>query len=256
MSFFVLVFICIILHELGHYTAARCCGVSVRKFCICWDPGFHLLSTGKRFNTEFCLGWLPLGGYVVLRTDDGDSSLSAKPAWKRLVFYSAGLSVNLSLAYAATYLYTDHYLDPENHYSVTAKARFSAQCLEKRTITFYKTLWHTFDNNDQDESAMKETHHQQTSKHKAPSQQDNVVRHGLWRFSFINLMLFLFNILPIPPLDGGFICLQAYGIVSRRKIPKNIELAIVGVGALLVIAFLSYDYITGIIEWIHSLRVQ
>ena len=65
------------------------------------------------------------------------------------------------------------------------------------------------------------------------------MRHGLWRFSFINLMLFLFNIRPIPPLDGGFICLQAYGIVTWRKIPKNIELAIVSIGALLVIAFLS-----------------
>ena len=47
MEYFIIVLIGLLIHESGHYIAAVSCGVSVRKFCVFFDPGFHLFSTGK-----------------------------------------------------------------------------------------------------------------------------------------------------------------------------------------------------------------
>ena len=52
------------LHELGHYLAARAFGIKVEKFYLFFDAwGFKLFSF-KKGDTEYGIGWLPLGGYV------------------------------------------------------------------------------------------------------------------------------------------------------------------------------------------------
>ena len=54
----------VIVHEWGHFIVARMCGVRCDKFYIWFDAyGFKFFSF-KRGNTEYGLGWLPLGGYV------------------------------------------------------------------------------------------------------------------------------------------------------------------------------------------------
>ncbi len=56
----ILFFISIVLHELGHFAAAKCFGILVTRFYIFFDWGFHSFSTGKRFATEYRSDWLPL----------------------------------------------------------------------------------------------------------------------------------------------------------------------------------------------------
>ena len=55
----------VIIHELGHFLFSKLFKVRVEKFCIFFDPWFTLLKfKPKKSETEYCLGWLPLGGYV------------------------------------------------------------------------------------------------------------------------------------------------------------------------------------------------
>ena len=57
--------ILILLHEGGHFFFAKLFKVRVEKFCLFFDPWKTLLRfRPKKSETEYCLGWLPLGGYV------------------------------------------------------------------------------------------------------------------------------------------------------------------------------------------------
>lgn len=55
----------VIIHEGGHFLFARLFKVRVEKFCLFFDPWFTLFKfKPKKSDTEYAVGWLPLGGYV------------------------------------------------------------------------------------------------------------------------------------------------------------------------------------------------
>ncbi|MFT6815447.1 MAG: regulator of sigma E protease [Sphingobacteriales bacterium] len=102
--------ILIILHELGHFVAARAFGIKVEKFFLFFDAwGFKLFS--KKFgDTEYGIGWLPLGGYVKIAGMIDESmdkeqmakppqpwEFRSKPAWQRLIVMIGGVVVNIVL---------------------------------------------------------------------------------------------------------------------------------------------------------------
>ncbi|MES2448265.1 MAG: RIP metalloprotease RseP [Bacteroidota bacterium] len=100
--------ILVILHELGHFLAARAFGIKVEKFYLFFDAwGFKLFSF-KIGDTEYGVGWLPLGGYVKISgmidesMDTEQLALPAqpwefrsKPAWQRLIVMLGGIIVNI-----------------------------------------------------------------------------------------------------------------------------------------------------------------
>ena len=95
----------VIIHELGHYLAARLMGVRVEKFSIGFPPTLFSKKIGE---TEFCISAIPLGGYVKMagfvdesmdtKVTGADDEYSSKPVWKRMVIISAGVIMNLILA--------------------------------------------------------------------------------------------------------------------------------------------------------------
>jgi regulator of sigma E protease len=129
-QFFLSLSILIILHELGHFLFARLFNTRVEKFYLFFNPWFTLFRV-KKGDTEFGLGWLPLGGYVKISGMIDESmdkeqmkrepqpwEFRSKPAWQRLLIMLGGVMVNFILAlviYASMlYIWGERYLPPEN----------------------------------------------------------------------------------------------------------------------------------------------
>lgn len=102
--------ILVIFHEMGHFVAARIFKTRVEKFYLFFNPWFSLFKI-KKGETEYGLGWLPLGGYVKISGMIDESmdteqmkqpaqpwEFRAKPAWQRLIIMLGGVTVNLLLA--------------------------------------------------------------------------------------------------------------------------------------------------------------
>jgi len=111
----------VILHEFGHYITARMFKVRVEKFYLFMDAGFALLKK-KIGDTEWGIGWLPIGGYVKLSGMVDESmdmeqmkqeaqpwEFRSKPAWQRLIIMLGGIIVNVLLAWVIyTVVYTTY----------------------------------------------------------------------------------------------------------------------------------------------------
>ena len=103
--------ILIVLHEFGHFLPARLFGTRVEKFYLFFDPGFSLFKK-KIGETEYGIGWLPLGGYVKISGMIDESmdkeqmagppqewEFRSKPAWQRLIIMLGGVTVNFILGF-------------------------------------------------------------------------------------------------------------------------------------------------------------
>ncbi|MDR6943952.1 RIP metalloprotease RseP [Mucilaginibacter pocheonensis] len=102
--------ILIILHELGHFLAARAFGIKVEKFYLFFDAWNISLFKFTYKGVEYGIGWLPLGGYVKIagmidESMDTDQlagppqpwEFRSKPAWQRLIVMLGGVTVNIVL---------------------------------------------------------------------------------------------------------------------------------------------------------------
>lgn len=102
--------ILVILHEFGHFITAKWFGCRVEKFYLFFDPWFSVIKK-KIGDTEYGIGWLPLGGYVkisgmidesmdkeAMKLPPKDWEFRSKPAWQRLIIMLGGIIVNVLLA--------------------------------------------------------------------------------------------------------------------------------------------------------------
>jgi len=133
--------ILVILHEFGHYITAKWFKVRVEKFYLFMDAGFSLFKKKIR-DTEWGIGWLPLGGYVKLsgmidESMDTDQMKSepqpwefrSKPAWQRLIIMLGGIIVNIILAWL---IYTVVY-------STYGKKYVSTELIQEEGLAFGET---------------------------------------------------------------------------------------------------------------------
>ncbi|WP_306349611.1 RIP metalloprotease RseP [Flavobacterium sp. '19STA2R22 D10 B1'] len=101
----------IVLHELGHFIPAKAFKTRVEKFYLFFDIKFSLLKK-KIGDTEYGIGWLPLGGYVKIAGMIDESmdkeqmaeepkpwEFRSKPTWQRLIIMLGGVTVNFILAF-------------------------------------------------------------------------------------------------------------------------------------------------------------
>ena len=108
---FILAFsILVILHEMGHFLPAKWFGCRVDKFYLFFNPWFSLWKK-QVGETEYGLGWIPLGGYVKIAGMIDESmdkeqmnqpaqpyEFRSKPAWQRLIIMLGGVTINFILA--------------------------------------------------------------------------------------------------------------------------------------------------------------
>ena len=113
--------ILVVLHELGHFIPAKLFKTRVEKFYLFFDPWFSIFKF-KKGETEYGLGWLPLGGYVKISGMIDESmdkeqmaqpakpyEFRAKPAWQRLIIMIGGVTVNILLAFFIYAMLLWHY---------------------------------------------------------------------------------------------------------------------------------------------------
>ena len=129
--------ILIILHELGHYIPAKLFKTRVEKFYLFFDPWFSILKK-KVGDTEYGIGWLPLGGYVKISGMIDESmdkeqmkkppkpwEFRSKPAWQRLIIMLGGVTVNVILAFV---IYSFSLVIWGEKYLPSEKATYGIHC--------------------------------------------------------------------------------------------------------------------------------
>ena len=99
----------VIVHELGHFLAAKACGVRVNEFSVGMGP--QLLHT-TRGETVYSLRLLPIGGFCAMAGEDDDCdderSLYRQSRWKQLVIFAAGVAMNFLIGFLLiVFLYAD-----------------------------------------------------------------------------------------------------------------------------------------------------
>lgn len=113
----------VFVHELGHFLAAKAFGIKVEKFYVFFDFGNTKIFSKKVGDTEYGIGWFPLGGYVKivgmvdesmdkdqLEKPPEDYEFRSKPAWQRFIVLVAGVVMNVIvgiLIFAGSTLYFD-----------------------------------------------------------------------------------------------------------------------------------------------------
>lgn len=89
----------IFVHELGHFIAAKLCGVKVNAFAIGMGPAFWKRQKGE---TEYSMRLFPIGGFCAMEGEDEESedarAFNKKPAWQRAIVLAAGSFMNLLTA--------------------------------------------------------------------------------------------------------------------------------------------------------------
>src|ERR1035437_1360862 len=96
----VLIGVMIVIHELGHYVAARFFDVHIEAFSVGFGPKLFKWQVGE---TEFRISWLPFGGYVKMVGEQPNDvadprGFNMKPRWQRLIIVAAGPLMNVVLA--------------------------------------------------------------------------------------------------------------------------------------------------------------
>lgn len=120
----------VFIHELGHFLAARAFGVKVEKFFVFFDFNGVKIYSKKIGDTEYGIGWFPLGGYVKIAGMIDESmdldqmegepqpwELRSRPAWQRLIVMLGGVIMNLILGTiiftGILMYYNQGYIDPK-----------------------------------------------------------------------------------------------------------------------------------------------
>jgi regulator of sigma E protease len=114
--------ILVILHEFGHFIAARAFGIKVEKFYLFFDAWNVSLFKFNYKGVEYGMGWLPLGGYVKIAGMIDESmdteqmagppqpwEFRSKPAWQRLIVMLGGIFVNIILGILIFWVLTIKY---------------------------------------------------------------------------------------------------------------------------------------------------
>lgn len=118
--------ILVVLHEMGHFIFAKLFKTRVEKFYLFFDPWFSIFKY-KKGETEYGIGWLPLGGYVKISGMIDESmdkeamklppqpyEFRSKPTWQRLLIMVGGVLVNfitaLVIFWLLLYAYGENYV--------------------------------------------------------------------------------------------------------------------------------------------------
>lgn len=216
MSYFIILFLIgllILVHELGHFLAARWMKIPIARFSIGFGPK---LWSCKKGETEYWLSLVPMGGYVLPAIED-EAEFFKIPVYKRVIFSAGGPAANIVvpiILFGASNIVTSGF----SFMNVFIKPFF--QTLDV-LINFLAVIPLLFSGPDQISGVI------------------GVVALGgqyigadilrALQFSImLSLNLAVFNLLPVPALDGGKIILYLLEKIHPKFLRLHIPLAIAG----------------------------
>jgi regulator of sigma E protease len=223
MSYILMVFVLgmlILVHELGHLVAAKGTGIPVERFSVGFGP--RLL--GFRMNgTEYWLSLIPLGGYVMPHAEEDDELMQIS-LWRRVLFCLGGPLANVVAAWACLAVFQA----AATGVSLPALILKPAADLSAMAHQILSALPALFRQTDQMSGIV------------------GIVAMGgqlagsdltrLFGFSvFLNVNLAIFNLLPLPPLDGGKICFFILQSIWKPMTRLHVPVAITGWVLMLVL---------------------
>ena len=205
----VLLGLLIFVHELGHFLAAKLRGLPVARFSLGFGPVLWSRVVG---STRYCVSAIPLGGYVLPAVAD-EAAYLALPLGQRLFFSLAGPLANIILAvgcYAALYAMADQ---PHTVWgALTQPLVWTATTL----AAIVGSLAALFRHVDQLSSIVG------IVAEGGRFMGDSLVRFFMLA-AHVSLSLAVFNLLPLPPLDGGKMLFDVLhrlcGRLSRLYLP-------------------------------------
>ena len=220
--------ILVIVHEGGHFFAAKATGVKVNEFSIGMGP---LLLKKQKGETMYSVRLLPVGGYVAMEGEDiesdDDRSFSAKPAWAKLLILAAGPFMNFLFAFlvlTAMILLSGGAVSFLN--AVYAAFR---SCIEIE-ITIFQTLMDLLCGAGSASDLVGPVG--------IVDVVDKSVQAGIPNLLLLTVLLSLnlglFNILPFPALDGGRILFVILRKITGKAISDELESRIHYAGILIL----------------------
>ena len=224
----------ILVHELGHFLAAKAVGLPVARFSLGFGPVLWSRTWG---GTRCCLSAVPFGGYVLLALA-GEKDYLALPLWRRIAFSLAGPAANIFFAlccYAAVYA-----VSPGEH-------SLAGYCVKPLVWTLGTA------------QAMLAAIPRLFGHARELSSLVGIVAEG-GRFvgasavrllvlgGYISVSLAVFNLLPLPPLDGGKIVCDV--LVRCRAGLARYYVPVSACGWLALIALMLYATIQDVCRFL------
>ena len=224
MGFFKIVFgfmLLIGIHELGHAIAAILCGVKVKRFSIGMGPG--LTFKNVPFLNELILSPIVIGGYVLL----DDETLAQKSLWKRLFVLTGGMLANTILA-SVLFLIGGESL------------------VRALVLPWFIWFWGwplTFQVLTSGQIPIRDAV-------SGPVGIGGMMTSETYPYAFvlalISASLAMFNLLPLPPLDGGLMLTAILEKIIGKKWAQRIHSVLLVVGIVLLLSILVFATINDV----------
>jgi len=231
LTFLGIILIVITVHELGHYVAARMCGVDVEVFSV----GFGKVLLKKRlWGTEWRLSLLPIGGFVKMKgdsdynkTDDPSTFWGTHPL-KRAWIAFAGPLVNLLLPYPLYFAFIvgqpwPDVVVPDGAEAARIGIVDAAGLSHRLVVKSYSDMGAAFRQNTITRTPKLEDLGGPVAIYEISSKvQKRAIETEDWGFLidwlvFMSINLGIINLLPIPVLDGGHITISLGEAITRRR---------------------------------------
>lgn len=220
----------ILIHEFGHFSVARLCGITVKEFSIGFGPTIFK-KQGK--TTTYYLKAIPLGGYVNILGEEenvqDEGSFSTAPIWKRILIVMAGGLVNIIFALVTYFLLVFvilHSAKTPNslQLSISAVWSFIYQVYESLKLLFTGGVG--------------------INQFVGPVGISEMVvstaglKEYIYLLAVVSLSLGVTNLLPFPPLDGGKIVLLLIEKIIRKPLSQKfqINVQLIGFVALIMLS--------------------
>ncbi|MCR8613388.1 MAG: site-2 protease family protein [Mycoplasma sp.] len=228
------------IHEFGHFIVGRLSGVKIIEYSIGFGPKIFV-HQGKK--TRYCIRVLPLGGFVIPASEElkeiypdevvrDDQMIENMNYWQRMLFTYGGIIFNILFALLISLFF----------FLIKTNNKISyPDFLYQSFATVVKGLIGIFTNPGNIHSIGRIV------------EDGSKTTVGSWGTQFFSLLvafsinLGLFNLIPMPPLDGYKSLEVTFEKITKRKIPLNVKMTISIVGVVLLIALSAFAIINDFI---------